>query len=61
MIIYTMKVIFLKCQILMLFLFWNVKDLKVDLMVNVKMVTLSTKLVLKTHKYFFKGSFYSFK
>ena len=25
MIIYTMKVIFLKCQILMFFLFWNVK------------------------------------
>ena len=44
MIIYTMKVIFLKCQI---FLFWNVNDLKLDLMVNVKMVTLSAKLVLK--------------
>ena len=28
MMIYTMKVIFLKCQILMLFFFWNVKDVK---------------------------------
>ena len=56
MIIYTMKAIFLKCQILMFFLFQNVKDVKVDLMVNVKMVTLSAKYVLKTHKYFSKGS-----
>ena len=40
MIIYTMKVTFLKCQILMgFFLFWNVKNVKVDLMVNVKMAT----------------------
>ena len=39
MIICAMKVIFLKCQILMLFLFWNVKNVKVDLMVNVKMAT----------------------
>ena len=31
----------------MLFLFWNVKDVKVDLMVNVKMLTISAKLVLK--------------
>ena len=32
-----MKVIFLKCQILMcFFLFWNVKDVKVDIMVSVK-------------------------
>ena len=38
MIIYTMKVIFLKCQILVFFfLFWNVKDVKVDIMVNVIM------------------------
>ena len=44
---YTMKVTFLKCQILMIFLFWNVKNLKVDLMVNVKMATLSAKFVLK--------------
>ena len=36
MIIYTMKVLFLKCQILMYFLVWNVKDVKGDLMVNVK-------------------------
>ena len=43
MIIYTMKVIILKCQILIFFFFWNVKDVKVDLMVNVKMVTLSAK------------------
>ena len=62
MIIYTMKVIYQKCQILMIFFFfWNVKDVKVDLMVNVKMVTFSAKLVLKTHKYFSKGSFYSLK
>ena len=43
MIIYTMKVTFLKCQILMFFLFWNVKKVKIDLMVNVKMA----KFVLK--------------
>ena len=30
-------------------------------MVNVKMATLSAKIVLKTLKYFSKGSFYSFK
>ena len=47
MIIYTMKATFLKCQILMFFLFWNVKNVKVDLMVNVKMATLSAKFVLK--------------
>ena len=47
MIIYTMKVIFLKCQILMFFLFWNVNNEKVYLMVNVKMATLSAKFVLK--------------
>ena len=62
MIIYTIKVIFLKCTILMcFFLFWNVKNVKEDLMVNVKMAKLSAKFVLKTHKYFSKGSFYSFK
>ena len=61
MIIYSLKVIFLKCQILMFFLFWNVKNVKVDLMVNVKMATIGSKSVLKTHKYFSKGSFYSFK
>ena len=62
MIIYIMKVIFLKRQILMgFFLFWNVENTKVDLMVNVKMATLSTKFVLKTLKYFSKGSFYGFK
>ena len=47
MIIYTIKVTFLKCQILMFFLFWNVKNVKVDLMVNVNMATLSAKCVLK--------------
>ena len=47
MIIYTMKVTFLKCQILLFFLFWNVKNVKVDLMVNVKMATLSIEFVLK--------------
>ena len=47
MIVYSLEVILLKCQILMFFLFWNVKGVKVDLTVNVKMVTLSTKLVLK--------------
>ena len=30
------------------FLFWNVKNVKVDLMVNVIMATLSAKFVLKT-------------
>ena len=49
MIIYTMKVTFQKCLILILFLFWNVENVKVDLMVNVKMATLSTKFVLKKH------------
>ena len=29
------------------FLFWNVKNVKVDLMVNVKMATLIAKFVLK--------------
>ena len=29
------------------YLFWNVKNVKVDLMVNVKMATLSAKFVLK--------------
>ena len=47
MIIYTMKVTFLNCQSLMFFLFWNVKNVKVDLMVNVKMATLSAEFVLK--------------
>ena len=42
MIIYTMKVTFLKSLILIFFLFWNVNNVKVDLMVNVKMATLST-------------------
>ena len=41
--------IFLKCEILMFFLFWNVitKNVKVDPMVIVKMATLSAKCVLK--------------
>ena len=43
MIVFTMKVTFLKCQILMFFLSWNVKNVKVDLMVNVKMARLSAK------------------
>ena len=30
------------------FLFWNVQNVKVDLLVNVKMATLSAKFVLKT-------------
>ena len=36
------------------------KNVIVDLMVNVKMATLSAKFVLKTLKYFSKGSFFSF-
>ena len=36
MIIYTMKVIFLKCPILMFSIFWNVRNLKKDLVVNQK-------------------------
>ena len=40
MIIYTMKVTFLKCQILMgVFSVWECKNVKVDLMVSVKMAT----------------------
>ena len=40
-----MKVTFLKCQILMFFLLWNVKNVKVDLMVNVKMATLGVNMM----------------
>ena len=47
MIIYTMKATFLKCQILMFFSVLECKKRKVDLMVNVKMATLSAKFVLK--------------
>ena len=47
MIIYTTKVIFLKCQILTFFLLWNVKNVKLDLMISVKMATLSAQFVLK--------------
>ena len=48
MIIYTMKVTFLKCQILMFFSALECqKKVKVDLMVNIKMATLSAKFVLK--------------
>ena len=36
MIIYTMKVLFLKCSILLLFSLWNVKNRKGDSMVNIK-------------------------
>ena len=42
------------------FLFWNVKNVKLDLMINVKMATLSAKCVLKTLKYFSKGFFFGF-
>ena len=42
------------------FLLWNVKNVKIDLMVNVKMATLSAKFVLKTLKYFSKGYFFGF-
>ena len=48
MIIYTMKATFLKCQILMFFSVLECKkNVIVDLMVNVKMATLSAKFVLK--------------
>ena len=43
------------------FLLWNVKNVKVDLMVNVEIATIGSNSGLKTHKYFSKGSFYSFK
>ena len=36
---YTMKVTFLKCQILMLFSVLECKNVKVDLMLNVKKAT----------------------
>ena len=36
------------------------KNVKVDLMVNVKMAILSAKIVLKTLKYFSKGCFFGF-
>ena len=44
MIIYTMKVTFLKCQFLMFFLFFNVKNVKVDLMVNVEVAILNANM-----------------
>ena len=47
MIIYTIKVIFLKCQILLFFSLLECKNVKVDLIVNVKMTTLRAKFVLK--------------
>ena len=49
MIIYTMKVTFLKSQIIFYFIFSvsECKNVKVDLMVNVKMATLSARFVLK--------------
>ena len=47
MIIYTLKVSFLKCQVLMFFCFGYVKNVKIDLMVNVKTATFSAKFVLK--------------
>ena len=43
------------------FLFWNVRKVKVDVMVNDKMAILNAKFVLKTHKYFSKRYFYCFK
>ena len=46
MIIYTMRVTFLKCQILMFCSVLECKNVEVDLMVNVKMATLSAKFVL---------------
>ena len=47
MIIYTMKVPFLKCQILMFFSVLKCKKLKSRSKVNVKMAPLSAKFVLK--------------
>ena len=47
MIIFAIKVIFLKSLILMFFPFWNVKNVKLDIIVNVKIVKLSTNFVLK--------------
>ena len=58
MIIYTTQVMFLKCLISSFFLFWMVRNVKLDLMLNQKMATLS---ILKTHEYFSKGSFNCFK
>ena len=45
--IYTMKVTFIKMPDVDVFLFWNVKIIKVDLMVNIKMAISSPKFVLK--------------
>ena len=47
MIIYTVKVIFLKCQILMFFSLLECKNVNADLMVNINMATLSATFVLK--------------
>ena len=48
MIMYTMKVVLLKCQILMgFFSVLECKNVKVDLMVSVKMATFSARFVLK--------------
>ena len=38
------------------FLFWNVKNVKADLMVNVKMATLSAKFVLKNTNKLYKAA-----
>ena len=42
-----MKVVFLNARFDVFFLFWNVKNVKIDLMVKVKMAILSAKCVLK--------------
>ena len=60
-IIYIMKVIFLDCLISMFSLFWNVRHVKLDLMVYEWMATLNTKQCRKGYTYFSKGSFSCFK
>ena len=45
--LYTIEVIFLKCPILIHFLFWSVRNVKVDLMVNEITATLSAQFALK--------------
>ena len=57
MIIITTKVVFLKCQISMFFLFCNVRKVKLDLMVNEQ----TARVCRKTHIYLPKVSFCCFK
>ena len=44
MIVYTIKVMILKCHIVMFFLFWDVRNVKIDFMVNVQNGNIKRKI-----------------